>query len=480
MGRSPMSPRPIRSRLTDDANPQMTTIETDGLPLPRRHWAALTVGIGITMAVIDGSIANIALPTIARDLKATAAESIWIVNAYQLIVMVSLLPLSSLGELVGYRTIYRWGIVLFGIASLACAMADSLTTLTLARLLQGAGAAGIMSVNSALTRFTYPKAMLGRGIGITALVVATAAALGPTIAAGILSIATWPWLFAVNVPLSILAFAISRSLPETMRGSHRFDWTSAVLNAITIALVIVAIDDFGRGRARPDGYWLIGLEIAGAAICGLLLVRRQRGRLSPLLPIDLLKIPVFAMSICTSICSFAGQAAAYVTLPFFMQTVVGRSEVQTGLLMTPWPMTIMVVAPLAGRLADRYPSGLLGGIGMAIFACGLVSLAMLPPEPATLDIIWRMMLCGAGFALFQSPNNRTIIGSAPVERTGGASGMLGTARLLGQTIGAAMVALIFNLQADGTHTALYMAAGFALAGMVMSSLRLSVQPSVKR
>jgi DHA2 family multidrug resistance protein-like MFS transporter len=134
------------------------------------------------------------------------------------------------------------------------------------------------------------------------------------------------------------------------------------------------------------------LEIGGARVCGFLLVRRQRGRLSPLLPIDLLKIPVFAMSICTSICSFAGQAAAYVTLPFFMQSVVGRSEVQTGLLMTPWPMTIMVVAPLAGRLADRYPSGLLGGVGMALFAAGLISLAMLPADPATLDIVWRMML----------------------------------------------------------------------------------------
>lgn len=444
---------------------------TDGLPQPQRLLAIVTVALGVTMAVLDGAIANIALPTIARELNATPAQSVWVVNAYQLIVMVSLLPLSSLGDIIGYARIYRIGIAIFGIASLACAMSGSLDTLTAARVLQGAGAACLMSVNTALIRFIYPRAQLGRGIGINAFVVATAAAAGPTIAAGILSVASWPWIFAVNVPISLAALAIARSLPRTRPASHRFDWPSAILNAVAFALFITLIDDLGYG---VENLLRAVAEAVAVAICVVLLVRRQLGQKAPLLPIDLLRIPIFALSICTSILSFAGQMLAFVSLPFFLQNALGRTEVETGLLLTPWPIVIMIVAPLAGRLADRYPAGLLGAIGMALFAIGLASLALLPADAGTLNIVWRMVLCGAGFGFFQSPNNRTLIGSAPVERTGGASGMLGTARLLGQTIGAALVALMFNFfPASGTRTALFVASGFALAAMVMSSLRLS-------
>lgn len=449
----------------------MESSATDGLPIPQRYWAVVVVGLGITMAVLDGAIANIALPTIARDLNVTPAESVWVVNAYQLVVMISLLPLSALGEKVGYARIYRIGLAIFGVASLACALSDSLTTLTLARVLQGMGAACLMSVNAALVRFIYPRAQLGRGIGVNAFVVATAAAAGPTIAAGILSIADWPWIFAVNVPISLLAFGISRSLPRTSRATHRFDWGSAVLSAFTFALLIWIIDNVGYGAKNLP---LIGVEVVVLAICATWLVRRQLAQKAPLLPIDLLRIPIFALSICTSILSFAGQMLAFVALPFYLQNQLGRNEVETGLLLTPWPIVLMIVGPLSGRLADRYPSGLLGAIGMALFAGGLLALALLPPDPGSFDIVWRMMLCGAGFGLFQSPNNRTLIGSAPIERTGGASGMLGTARLLGQTVGAALVALIFNLHAgQGTRVVLFTAAGFALAAMVMSSLRLT-------
>jgi DHA2 family multidrug resistance protein-like MFS transporter len=165
---------------------------------------------------------------------------------------------------------------------------------------------------------------------------------------------------------------------------------------------------------------------------------------------------------------------AFVSLPFYLQDMLGKSQVETGLLMTPWPLTLAVVAPIAGRLVDRYPAGLLGGVGLALFSIGLTLLALLPPDPGNLDIAWRMGVCGLGFGLFQSPNNRTIIGSAPKRRSGGASGMIGTDRLLGQTLGAALAALIFSrLVGYGTSAALFIAAGFALAAAVVSSLRLT-------
>ena len=174
--------------------------DTDGLPPPQRYWAIAVVALGITMAVLDSAIANVALPTIAKDLNAAPADSIWVVNAYQLVITILMLPLASLGEVVGYRRVYRVGLVVFTLASLGCALSDSLVMLSAARVVQGIGAAAMLSVNSALVRFIYPSRLLGRGIGINAFVVAVSAAVGPTVAAGILSIASWPWLFAVNVP----------------------------------------------------------------------------------------------------------------------------------------------------------------------------------------------------------------------------------------------------------------------------------------
>src|SRR5665213_2074249 len=392
----------------------MQAQHSDGLPLPQRHWAMLAIGLAIMMAVLDGAIANVALPTIARDLKASPADAVWVVNAYQLVITILILPLASLGEIVGYRRIYRVGLVVFTVSSLACALSDSLVVLTLARVVQGVGAAGVMSVNSALVRFIYPRRQLGRGIGINALVVAVSAAIGPTVAAGILSVATWPWLFAINLPIGVATLFAARALPRTPHAARSFDTLSALLNAL-----------------------------------------------------------FFGLSIATSVCSFTAQMLAYIALPFYFQDALGRGAVATGLLITPWPVATAVMAPIAGRLADRYSAGVLGALGLIVFAAGLALLAILPAAPSDADIVWRMALCGAGFGLFQSPNNRAIISAAPHERSGGASGMLGTARLLGQTSGAALMALMFGLAgAHATLWALGTAAAIALLAAVVSSTRM--------
>ena len=445
--------------------------QADRLPLPQRYWAILTIALGIIMAVVDGAIANVALPTIAGDLNASPAFSIWIVNGYQLAITISLLPLASLGEITGYRRVYLAGLALFTLASLFCTLSHSLMTLTVARILQGFGAAGIMSVNTALVRFIYPRAQLGRGIGINAMVVAVSAAVGPTVAAGILAVATWPYLFAVNLPIGIAALALGlRCLPHAPRASHQFDWQSAALSAMTFGFGIAAIDSLGHGEAL----FADGAEFAVALVAGILLVYRQMHMASPLLPVDLLRIPVFALSIATSIASFCAQMLASVSIPFFLQSRFGYSAVEMGLLITPWPITVAFAAPVAGRLVERYPAGLLGGVGLLLFAAGLGSLALLPAHPTHFDVAWRMALAGLGFGLFQTPNNRTMIAAAPRERSGGASGMLGTARLLGQTTGAALVALFLaRFAADGTQVSLLTAVGFALLGATLSMLRLS-------
>jgi MFS transporter, DHA2 family, multidrug resistance protein len=441
----------------------------DGLPWPQRLWAMLTVGLAITISVLDSSIANVALPTIASDMSASPATAIWIVNAYQLAIVMTLLPLASLGDIYEYRRVYRIGLALFTAASLACALSHSIIELTAARVLQGLGGAGIMSVNAALMRFIYPRAQLGRAIGINAMTVSVAAAIGPTVASAILSVASWPWLFAINVPIGLVALFGVGSLPVTPRGRHRFDAVGALLTALTFGLVITTID--GIGHHEPLA--LIAVEGVAALAVGTVMVFRETHRAWPLLPVDLMRIRLFSLSVATSVCSFVAQMMSYVSLPFFLQHELGRSAVETGLLMTPWPLMTAVTAPVAGRLADRHSAGLLGGVGLAVFGVGVGLLAALPSHPSAADIVWRMAVCGFGFGLFQTPNNRAIINSAPRERSGGASGMLGTARLLGQTVGAAIVALVFGLLGQaGNVTVLSIAAGIALVAAAVSCTRM--------
>ncbi len=245
------------------------TLDHDGVPVPQRYWAIATVALGIIMAVMDSAIANVALPTIAKDLHTDPAMSVWIVNGYQLAITISLLPLAALGDIIGYRRIYLLGLALFTVASLACAFSRTLTLLALARMVQGFGAAGVMSVNTAIVRFIYPQRLLGRGIGINALVVAVSAAIGPTVASLILAFGNWPWLFAVNVPFGIGAFLIGmRALPHTPRARHPFDVGAATLSAITFGLIIASIDALGHGET----FILFSIEILVALLFAVILI----------------------------------------------------------------------------------------------------------------------------------------------------------------------------------------------------------------
>ena len=447
----------------------------DGLPARARRRAMATIAISVGLAVLDSAIANIALPTIARDMAATPSATIWVVNGYQLAVTVSLLPFAFLGDMLGYKRVYLAGLAVFTAASLACALAPSLPWLVVARVVQGFGGAGIMSVNTALIRFIFPRAMLGLGLGLNSLIVATSSALGPSVAAAILAAASWHWLFAVNVPLGLIALALAtRVLPVTPRAGQRFDVLSAILNAVTLGLLVTALDGVGRGA----GTWqLVALVVAIAV--GTVFLRRQRRLAVPLLPVDLFRRPVFALSVVTSICSYTAQALAYVSLPFYFQYVAGMTQVQTGLLVTPWPAAVVIVAPIAGRLSDRYKPGVLSGLGLAIMTAGLALLLVMPAGASAPDIAWRMAVCGVGFGFFQAPNNRLLLGSAPRERSGAGSGMLSTARLVGQTTGTALTAVAFGLAgthgggevARGTVLALGTGVAFAFAGAVLSVLR---------
>jgi DHA2 family multidrug resistance protein-like MFS transporter len=449
-----------------------TPAALDGLPAERRNWAAAAIFTAMAMASLDTAIANIALPAIAADLHVGPADVIWVVNVYQIALVATLLPLAALGEIVGHRRVYLGGLLLFTLASLACACAWSLPSLLAARVLQGLGASGIMSVNTALVRFVYPGRLLGRGFGRNALVVATAFTLGPTIASAILAIGPWSWLFAINIPFGVVAILIGlKTLPRTPRATHAFDSAGALLAAGCLGLFMLGIGSAAH-HAQP---WLVSIELAAALLFGWILLRRQADHPAPMLPIDLFRRPLFALSTATSICTFAVQGLAFVSLPFYFEDIMGRSQVETGFFMTPWPLVVAVMAPIAGRLSDRYRAGILGSLGLALLGIGMALLAMLPANPHVADIVWRMAICGCGFGFFQTPNMKALMSSAPLGRSGSASGIVATARLTGQTSGAALAALCFGLAGrEGATLALVLGAAFAALGCLMSSLRLVV------
>jgi DHA2 family multidrug resistance protein-like MFS transporter len=445
------------------------TIYPDGLPTPRRYWSIATTMMVIAICILDSTIVTVALPSIARDFDASAATSIWIINSYQIAILIALIPMASLGEIVGYRRISQAGLVVFTVASVGCVFAHTLLELTIARAIQGLGGAAIMSVNAALVRFTYPARMLGHATGINAMVAAVAAAAGPTAGAAMLAIADWRWLFAVNVPIGIVAAVIAQfSLPYTERAQHSLNYVSVMLHVATFGFLIGGL----QSLVHEDAQLGAALQIGAACAFGTLLVRREIYKQTPLVPFDLMRLPIFSLSLAISMCSFFAQMAAFVALPFEIQRL-GRSVVETGLLMTPWPVAVAFAAPIAGRLADRHSAAILCGFGLIALSAGLTFLALFPEHGSALDLMWRMALCGLGFGFFQAPNNRTMMTSAPRERSGAAAGMLSTVRSLGHTSGAAIVALLFSTHmASGAKIALAAAAVMAWIAALLSFSRL--------
>lgn len=446
--------------------------ESDGLPMPHRIFAIVGIWCGIFLSVVNNSIANVSLPTIATALEVEPSTVVWVINAYQLATIMLLLPFAALGEIVGYRKIYLVGIVVFSAASLACALSTNFAMLVAARLVQGVGSAFITCVNTTLVRLVYPKRQLGRGIGLNAAVVATSAAAGPAIAGALLLVCDWHLLFAVNLPFGAMAFLLGCFfLPRTQKKNkgQRFDFKSGILSASTFGLLILSVESVSHGWGLKVAAVLLLLFVAVATT----FVRTQLKMEFPVLPLDLLRIPLFSLSIATSICSYLAQMMALISLPFFLQYVLGYNESETGLLMTTWPSVIIVVAPLAGFIAERVHAGIVSSCGLSFFACGLLLLFFMPQQPSSFTVVWRLMVCGIGFALFQSPNNSTIIASAPRSRSGSASGTLATARLFGQTTGASLVALLFLMSpTKGAQIAFAVGAVVSVIAAIVSGSRL--------
>lgn len=442
----------------------------DGLPKPERLKAMTAVALAVLLSVLDYTVVNIAMPNIARDVDASNSASIWVINAYQLASVIALLPVATLGEKFGHARMCRIGLATFVGASLLCALSQTLPELAAARAIQGLGGACILGVNAALIRFIFPAKLLGRGIAFNGLVIALGVALGPSVAAAVLSFASWKWLFLINLPLGAIAmyFAIA-ALPQTPRTPVAFDGVSAVLLAIGLGSLISGGDSFAQGGGALHGTALLLIGLLSMIV----LVRLQLKRSHPLLPVDLLARPAFSIAFAAGFLAFVASNFFIISMPFNLTDVLHRSPVETGLIITAWPVAIVVTAPLVGRLADHYPAAFLTSLGLIICGTGFLLLRLLPADPGNLDIAWRIAVAGCGFSMVQPPNNKAMLMAAPRHRVSGASGMISVSRLLGQTTGGMLVALTLGLAHGApTKTCLTFAVLAAWCGALLSFSRV--------
>jgi DHA2 family multidrug resistance protein-like MFS transporter len=365
------------------------------------------------------------------------------------------------------------GQVVFLLASAVVLLIDNFPLLLVARAGQALGAGMALSVSAAILREIYPARSLGSGMGINSVVVASSSALAPTLGGWIVAHFEWHWVFVAAVPAALISLLLGRSLPEPVKVEREHEVLSGVWSAITVLLLIGGIQIATHGGTLVPG---LALSLAGV-FSAVLLVRRERKRAHPVVPVDLIAIPVIGLSALAAVCAFIASGSLLVSLPFLFEQGMGYPPDQVGLLLLPFPLTMLIVAPAAGWLSDRVAPTKLGVTGMAIAVIALLLLAFMPQQPGAFGIAWRLSLCALGFGLFFAPNSRLLIGQAPKARAAAAGGLLSTSRLSGQTLAAAMVGILLSLGLGLGPTPMLVACALSVVAALCSFARYT---TVKR
>jgi EmrB/QacA subfamily drug resistance transporter len=407
-----------------------------------RRWLVLSaVSIGTFMATLDGSIVNIALPSIGRAFGIDLATVEWVVVAYLLVIGSLLLPFGRLGEVVSFRNVYLAGFAVFTAASVLCGLAPGIGALVGFRALQGVGGAMLMAMGPAIVARTFGPGERGRALGINALSVSIGLSLGPALGGLLTELGSWRAIFLVNAPIGLVAIAwAARILPADRPGRREsFDIPGAALASAGLLALMLALNQGGTWgwTSTPT----VGLLLLAAGL-GIAFVAVERRTAAPMMDLRLFRVRAFSAGLASVFVAFAGLFTATFLLPFLLQEGSGLTPLEAGILITPIPIAAAVVAPFSGSLSDRIGPRLPASIGIALLAAGLLSLTTLPPEFTPLDLAWRLVLIGVGQGLFMSPNSSAVLGAVPRPRLGTASGMAAETRVVGQALGIVVSAAV--------------------------------------
>ena len=446
--------------------------ETDQGQERANKWAVLILAAaGGFMTTLDSSIVNIGLPAIARTFGVGVNGAIeWVIIGYLIIIAAVLLTFGRLADMIGRKVIYEAGLIVFVLGSIFCGAAGSLEFLIAARIFQGLGGALIFSVTIAMITSVFPASQRGRALGWNSVIIALGISAGPTIGGIITQYLSWRWIFYVNVPVGIIVLlATMRILTERMhRGRGRFDPLGAALFAVGLAALTLGLS-FGQEWGWGSPGLLASLAIGVIALTAAIFVERRVS--DPILQLSLLTNRVFASANVSFILCMLALFAPGFLLPFYFEELRGFSVIQSGLLLTPFPITLAIMAPISGSLADRIGSRWLSPVGLAIACIGLVFLSQIDAHSSLWDIIWRLIFTGVGQGLFQAPNTRAMMSAAPRSEQGVASGLLGTGRVIGQSLSVALAGSIFTGFGAATAGAILVTQGHALSASRVSELQ---------
>lgn len=466
---------------------------TTGVQTADQRWKTMTaVGLGTFMAALNASIVNIALPYIGSAFNASLGSTEWVIMSYLLVISSLLLTFGRLGDLYGHRPVYLAGLFLFTVGSALCALAPTILALVACRIFQGFGAGMVMALGPALLTAVFPPQERGKALGLLGTTVAAALALGPTIGGLLLHCLDWRYIFLINIPIGLLALLWSqRVLIRGHRRQQPFDWGGAVTIFVALGTLLLALS-YGQEWGWSSYPVLALLVTAGV---GLAFFLWHEGRTpNPMVPLALFQNRIFNAANVSQLLNFIVQYTVVFLLPFYFKDVLRLDPASGGLLLSSFPIVMMIVAPLAGALSDRIGSRSLAAAGMGVGAISLLLLATLDVDSSAAAIVWPLLILGLGNGIFQAPNNSAIMGSVPREQQGLAGGFVASMRNIGMVVGVALAGAVFNTRlaahrADlatgglagsmlqdqafvaALHDAMLVAAALGLAGVATSLVR---------
>ncbi len=413
-----------------------------GVDYSRKWWVMLAVAMGIFLGTIDGSIVNVALPTLVDDFETSFAAVQWVVLGYLLTLATLTLPIGRLGDMVGKKRIYTVGFGVFTLFSVLAGLAPSIEWLIGARIFQAVGAAMLFALGLAIVTEAFPPHERGRALGITGSIVSVGIVIGPTVGGLLIDALSWHWIFFVNLPVGIIGtLTAMRFIPNVPPpGRQRFDFLGGATFFVALLSFMLALT-IGQDRGFADGAVLGLFALAAVALVAFIAVERRAEQ--PMLDLTLFRNRLLSVNLVTGWITFIGIAGLLILLPFYLQDVLGYEPREIGILLAAAPVTLGIMAPVSGSFSDRVGPRPVTVAGLAILVVAYLFAMTLDVDTTAWHYIAVMIPIGIGMGVFQSPNNSAVMGSVPQERLGVASGMLAITRITGQITGIAVLGAIW-------------------------------------